>query len=95
MLVRNKDIEERNTHLKAVVLVVIISIVLGGLPELSGLIMGVDFATACDLKTDTCMNPDNFLVGILSENWPDVTIGFKIMGGLLFLLLGGYKLTQA
>ena len=95
MLEKNKDIEARNTHLKATFLVLAVSIVIAGLPEITGMAMGIDFATACDLKTDECMSEDSIFVEMLSENWPDVTIGFKIMGGLFFLALGGYKLAQA
>ena len=93
MLARNKDVEERNQHLKGFVFVLIGAAVIAVLPEMIATMVGIDPSTGCSLDGE-CLTNDTFK-NALTENWVNVVIGFRVVALLLGLSAGGYKFAQA
>ncbi len=91
MLSKNKDVEERNGHMKGLVIVLVLTVVVVGLPNIVFTMAGYDPETHCSTETNECLSEDDALEKMVIENTPKMLLWYTIAVGGGGAAIGAYK----
>lgn len=92
---KKDNTEERNSHLKHTVVILVAVIVLGALPNIIFGITGFDLDTKCSSDGEECLDEGNFLDDLLLENLSKGLFYYQIGIAIIGIVAMAYKLFQA
>lgn len=91
MLSKNKDVEERNSHMKGLVIVIILTVGLVGLPNMMFTMAGYDIETNCNTKSGDCLSADDPMEKMVIDNTPKMMMYYSLAVAGIGGAIGAYK----